>query len=101
MTRTLKNAPALCAGADTHDPPVFGVGGSPDETVLLESVDDRAHRRRANLLGRGQLADRPGAAEHEDGQGREAGGAEAAGVVLPSRVAERMDRRRVKAIRCS
>jgi hypothetical protein len=85
---------------DAHDSPVVRVGGSSDETILFEAVDDRAHRRRAHLLGRRELADSPGAAEHEHGQGGETGRAQAAGLVLASRVAKRVDRSGVEPI-CS
>ena len=91
---------ALRARLDAHEAAVGRVRCTLCEAVLLEAVDDRAHRRRANLLRGGQLADRLGPSEDEHGQGREASRAHAAGIVLATCVTECVDRGRVKPVRC-
>src|SRR5262249_62147912 len=54
---------------ETRHAPVVGIRLAPDEAFLLERLDDAGHRRRADLLGGCELAERPRPSEHEDGEG--------------------------------
>jgi hypothetical protein len=85
---------------DADDPAVALILFPSSEAVLLEPVDDPRHRRWADLLCGGELAERLRPGEDEDGERREPGGAEAARAVLACRIAKRVDRRRMKAVGC-
>jgi hypothetical protein len=90
-SRTLEDALPLRGRMNSDDAPVPLIRVAPGEAILFQAMDDSRHRRRANLFGGGELAKRLRAAEDEDGEGREARGAETAGGIFASRVAKRVD----------
>ena len=80
------------------DAAVVRVGVTADQAVALEADDQARHRRRADLLGLRELADRDAPAEHHDRQRGGAGRRQAHRVVLPAQAAEEVDRRGVEAL---
>jgi len=85
----------------TDDAAVLSIRISAREAVLLEPAHDPGHRRRAHLLGRGQLAERLRAAEDEDGEGGEPRGGQPARGILAPRMAKRVDRGGMEPIGCA
>ena len=68
------------------------VGGlAADEFGALEAGDNAAHRWRADLLGVRKFAEGFGAAENEDGESGELGGADAAFAVADTQAAQQVD----------
>src|SRR5207302_1963625 len=86
----------LFAAAD--EPAVAGVGLALDQAGAREVGHDHAHRRRADLLGGGQRAERAGAAEDEDREDRELRRGQAAGVVIGADAPQEVDSGRVQAV---
>ena len=78
---------------------IGAVAYAPDESVCLERLHDARHRRRADLLGRRKLRERARPAEDEHRQRRELGRRHAGCRILAPHVAQRMDCRRVEAVR--
>lgn len=84
-------------GFEPYGTPVALVGLAPDQSFRLELLHDAGHAGRLHALGRGELAERSRAAEHEDGQGRALRGPQAhRGVHLPDR-SEQVDGGRMEA----
>ena len=89
---------AFCSGVQPHDPAVIRIVLAPDEPVALHPDDQAGRRRRADLFGGGELAERDRSAEDHDGQRRGARRRQAHGVVLPPQAAEQVDRGGVQAV---
>lgn len=98
----------LCEGFDAavpafpHQADAFGrrfeadaarvIGGvAANQFRALQTGDDAAHRGRAHLLGVGEFAERFGAAEDEDGECGELGGADVALAVADAQAAKQVD----------
>ena len=78
-------------------PPVFGRLPA-DQPGALEPGYDAAHGGGTDLLGIGQLAERPGTAKHQDGKGGKLRGANAAFAVANTKAAQQVDRCRVELV---
>lgn len=91
---------SLCGRADARYSRVVGVLHPHDELTLFERRHQASHCGRSDLFGRGELAERQGAAtEHEDGERRELRRREVRGVVLSTKPAQKVDSEAVDAIR--
>jgi hypothetical protein len=62
-----------------------------DEALSFEGVDDSRHGGRADLLGGGEVAERDGACEDDDGEGGETGSIEAGALVLFAQLPQQVD----------
>jgi hypothetical protein len=93
----LKQASSFSGGADVHAAGVLGISTDFNEAAALESGDDPTHRRRLDLLGGGQLAERSGTGKDQDGKGGELCGAYAGGRILLAHAAQQVDRGGMKA----
>jgi len=89
----------LCRRVDAVHPGVGGVALAADETAGLKGLDDARHRRRPYLLRGSQLAERPRAAEDEDGERRELRRRDTRRRILAADVPEGMNCGRVEAVR--
>ena len=69
---------------------VFG-GVAADQPGALEAGDDAAHGWRSDLFGVGELTERSGTAEDEDGERGKLGGADAGFAVADTKAAQQMD----------
>jgi hypothetical protein len=81
-----------------NSPPIGGVGLNFGEAGALQAGDDAAHGGSFDLLGGGQLAQRHGASEDEEGKRGEAGRADSGENVLLAGVAKKMDGGGVQAV---
>ena len=95
----LHHTAALRSGVEMMDAAVLPVADAPGQACRFEPLDDARHGRRADLLCSSKLAQGAGAAEDEHGQGRELRRWDARRRILPADVPERMDSRRVEAVR--
>jgi hypothetical protein len=86
-----EDLPAALGRGDELAPTIRGIRGARDQAVALEGRHESRHRRRAHALVPGETPDRSRAAEDEDGQGREAGRALAAGPVLAGEPPQEME----------
>jgi len=83
---------------DARHAPVAGIDLALDQTLGLENGDYFRNGRRAHLLGPGEIAEGDGAAEDDDGEGRELGGREPGGVVLAAEAPEEVKGGGVEAV---
>ncbi len=97
-SRCLEQPRAAGAGPDAHASGVRRIFPDYDQPAAGQSGDDPAHRRRLDLFGRGQLAQRLRASEHQHRQRRKARRAFAAHPVLLADPSQQMDRRRVQPV---
>jgi hypothetical protein len=77
---------------------ILGVELPPDEATGLERLDDARHRRRTDLLGSGELPERPRSAEDENGERGQLRRRDPGRRVLPADMPQRVDGGRVKAV---
>ena len=84
---------------DALHAPVSNVALAPDETLLLERLDDARHRRRPYLLRRGQLPERARPAEDEHGQRRQLRRWNTGRGILAADMTQRVNRGGVEAVR--
>ena len=89
---------AFCGGVQPHDPAVIRIVLAPDQPVALHADNEPRRRRRADLFGGGELAERDRSAEDHDRQRRGPRRGEPHGVVLPPQAAEQVDRGGVQAV---
>ena len=98
LASLLHDSSALRRGANAHDAPVLGIGLAAHEPSFLERGDDPGHRRRTHLFRRGEVAERDGSGEDDDGERREPGSAESGGVILAAQAPEQVNGRRVEPV---
>ena len=94
----LHDATPLRRGLQAVNAPVVRVVLTPDETAGLERLDDARHRRRADLLGGGELPERPRPTEDEDGERGQLRRRDAGLRILTADMPQSVDGGRVKAV---
>jgi hypothetical protein len=87
-----KYIPAFRRRLNPRQPPVARVAAALHETVLLQAGHDPRHRRWPHLLRLGELAEGQWSAEDDNGKSGEAGGRQAADIVLLAELPQEMDR---------
>jgi hypothetical protein len=78
---------------------IVDVALTANESRRFQGLHDARYRRRANVLGSRELAERPRAAEDEHRESGQLRGRHTRGWILAADVPQRVDRGRVEAVR--
>ena len=88
---TAQDAGGLGRSVDTHRAPIPFIRDTPHQPFRPQARNQLRHRRRAHLFGGGELADRHGTAEDDDGEDGGAGGGQAGRGVGSPQIAKHVD----------
>jgi len=93
-----EDPPTLRRGADAHGSRVAFLGLAGHEAFALERLHEAGHRRRRDLLGASEPADRRRAPENEHGESRETRRGQTARNVHPPNAPQEMDGSRMQGV---